>query len=151
LRCDPGSDRAVALETHRRKQNVAVLGALPAIYKDFAGLEIHIADLDLDELAHAHGRIEEQLEQDLMLHVTAVLDGSEEAFQASGFGRNQAPKTDRLNHRSRLGSSGIAENPLRPGSWQESCGTLRTFVVANTYPKTLLLSGERLVGEEDAR
>ena len=29
---------------------------------------------------------------------------------------------------SRLGSSGIAENPLRPGSWQESCGTLRTFV-----------------------
>src|SRR5271166_4498573 len=28
----------------------------------------------------------------------------------------------------RSGSSGIAENPLRPGSWQESCGTLRTFV-----------------------
>jgi hypothetical protein len=31
-------------------------------------------------------------------------------------------------NRSRLGSSGIAENPLRPGSWQKSCGTLRTFV-----------------------
>ena len=30
--------------------------------------------------------------------------------------------------RSRVGSSGIAENPLRPGSWQESCWTLRTFV-----------------------
>jgi hypothetical protein len=46
---------------------------------------------------------------------------------ASGFGRNQAPKTDRLNQVP-FGSSGIAENPLRPGSWQESCGTLRTFV-----------------------
>ena len=30
--------------------------------------------------------------------------------------------------RSRYGSSGLAENPLRPGSWQESYGTLRTFV-----------------------
>jgi hypothetical protein len=39
----------------------AVLGAVAAIDKDFAGLQIHIADLDLDELAHAHGRIEEVL------------------------------------------------------------------------------------------
>ena len=31
-------------------------------------------------------------------------------------------------NRSRLGSSGIAENPLRPDCWQKSCGTLRTFV-----------------------
>src|SRR6516225_7555000 len=38
-----------------------------------------------------------------------------------------SPKTDRLNQVP-FGSSGIAENPLRPGSWQESCGTLRTFV-----------------------
>ena len=74
----------VALEHQaeaRRKQDVAVLGALAAIDKDLAGLEIHIADLDLDELADAHGRIEDEFEQDLMLHVTAVLDGSEEAFQ----------------------------------------------------------------------
>ena len=74
----------VALEHQaeaRRKQDVAVLGALAAIDKDLAGLEIHIADLDLDELAHAHGRIEEQFEQDLVLHVAAVLDGSKEAFQ----------------------------------------------------------------------
>jgi hypothetical protein len=27
-----------------------------------------------------------------------------------------------------LASFSIAENPLRLGSWQESCGTLRTFV-----------------------
>ena len=50
--------------------------------------------------------------------------------QASGFGRNQAPKTDRLNQVPswEFRNAGIAENPLRPGSWQESCGTLRTFV-----------------------
>ncbi len=40
----------------RRKQDVAVLGTLAAIDKDLAGLEIHIADLDLDDLARAHGR-----------------------------------------------------------------------------------------------
>jgi hypothetical protein len=57
------------------------LAPLQRLIKDLAGLEIHIADLDLDELAHAHGRIEEQFEQDFMLHVAAVLDGSEEAFQ----------------------------------------------------------------------
>ena len=65
----------------RRKQNVAVLGAFAAIDKNLADIEVDIADLDLDELAHAHRRIEEQLEQDLVLHVTAVLDGAEEAFQ----------------------------------------------------------------------
>jgi len=52
-----------------------------AIDKNLAGIEVDIADLDVDELAHAHRRIEEQLEQDLVLHVTAVLDGAEEAFQ----------------------------------------------------------------------
>ena len=35
----------------------------------------------------------------------------------------------------RSGSSGIAENPLRPGSWQESCGTLRTFVGLTPHPR----------------
>ena len=74
----------VALEHQaeaRRKQDVAVLGAFAAIDKNLAGIEVDIADLDVDELAHAHRRIEEQLEQDLVLHVTAVLDGAEEAFQ----------------------------------------------------------------------
>ena len=65
----------------RRKQDAAVLGAFAAIDKNLAGIEVDIADLDVDELAHAHRRIEEQLEQDLVLHVTAVLDGAEEAFQ----------------------------------------------------------------------
>jgi hypothetical protein len=51
------------------------------LIKNLAGIEVDIADLDVDELAHAHRRIEEQLEQDLVLHVTAVLDGAEEAFQ----------------------------------------------------------------------
>ena len=53
----------------RRKQDVAVLGAFAAIDKNLAGTEVDIADLDVDELAHAHRRIEEQLEQDLVLHV----------------------------------------------------------------------------------
>src|SRR4029077_6356491 len=43
-----------------------------------------------------------------------------------------SPKTDRLNQVP-FGSSGIAANPLRPGSWQESCGTLRTFVVLTLF------------------
>ena len=41
----------------RRKQDVAVLGAFAAIDKNLAGLEVDIADLDADELAHAHRRI----------------------------------------------------------------------------------------------
>ena len=65
----------------RRKQNVAVLGAFAPIDQNFAGIEVDVADLDVDELAHAYSRIEEQFEQDLVLHVAAVLDGSEGPFQ----------------------------------------------------------------------
>ena len=36
----------------RRKQDVAVLGAFAPIDEDLAGLEIHIADLDVHEHAH---------------------------------------------------------------------------------------------------
>jgi len=85
-----------------------------------------------------------------MLHVTAVLDGSEEAFQASGFGRNQAPKTDRLKQvpswefRNRRKS-------FTPRLLAKILWDFAYLCWANTYPKTLLLSGERLVGEEDAR
>jgi hypothetical protein len=39
------------------------------IDKNLAGIEVDIADLDVDELAHAHRRIEEQLEQDLVLQI----------------------------------------------------------------------------------
>jgi hypothetical protein len=70
----------------RRKQNVAVLGAFAPIDQNFAGIEVDVADLDVDELAHAYSRIEEQFEQDLVLHVAAVLDGSEEPFQ-TGVGK----------------------------------------------------------------
>src|ERR1700730_9528439 len=54
------------------------------IDENFAGIEVDIADLDVDELAHAYSRIEEQFEQDLMLHIAAFLDGSEEPFQIGG-------------------------------------------------------------------
>jgi hypothetical protein len=62
----------------RRKQNVAVLGAFAPIDQNFAGIEV--------DVAHAYSRIEEQFEQDLVLHVAAVLDGSEEPFQ-TGVGK----------------------------------------------------------------
>jgi hypothetical protein len=53
-----------------------------------------------------------------MLKLTDPLLTRAESKAISVFRLNQVP----------FGSSGIAENPLRPGSWQESCGTLRTFV-----------------------
>jgi len=46
-----------------------------------SGIEVDIADLDVDEFVHAYSGIEEQFEQDLVLHIAALLDGSEEAFQ----------------------------------------------------------------------
>jgi hypothetical protein len=65
----------------RWKQNVAVLGPFAPIDENFAGIEVDIADLDVDELVHAYSGIEEQFEQDLVLHIAAILDGSEEPFQ----------------------------------------------------------------------
>ena len=65
----------------RRKQNVAVLGAFTPVDENFAGIEVDIADLDVDEFVHAYSGIEEQFEQDLVLHIAALLDGSEEPFQ----------------------------------------------------------------------
>ena len=59
------------------------------------------------------------------LNLLGEYDFSEDKLQDSVGIKH--PKTDRLNQVP-FGSSGIAENPLRPGSWQESCGTLRTFV-----------------------
>jgi hypothetical protein len=34
----------------------------------------------MDEFVHAYSGIEEQFEQDLVLHIAALLDGSEEPF-----------------------------------------------------------------------
>jgi hypothetical protein len=50
-------------------------GTFAPIDENFAGIEVDVADLDVDELAHAYSRTEEQFEQDLVLHVAAVLDG----------------------------------------------------------------------------
>ncbi len=65
----------------RWKQNVAVLGSFAPIDENFAGIEVDIPDLDVDEFVHAYNGIEEQFEQDLVLHIAALLDGSEEPFQ----------------------------------------------------------------------
>src|SRR5260221_10584768 len=65
----------------RWKQNVAVLGSFAPIDENFAGIEGDIPDLDVDEFVHAYNGIEEQFEQDLVLHIAALLDGSEEPFQ----------------------------------------------------------------------
>ena len=59
------------LSTKRKQQNVAVLGAFAPIDENFAAIEV----------AHAYSRIKEQFEQDLVVHVATVLDGSEEPFQ----------------------------------------------------------------------
>ena len=76
-----GSDCGCGAQVEaRREQDVAVFGALTAIDKDLAGLEVNVTDLDVHELACAHGSIEEQFEQDLMLYIAAVLDGPEKLF-----------------------------------------------------------------------
>ena len=49
---------------------------------NLAGIDVDIADLDVDELAHAHRRIEEQLRAGSSCCTSPrVLDGAEEAFQ----------------------------------------------------------------------
>ena len=67
------------------------------------------------------------------LNLLGEYDFSEDKLQDS-VGIKPPKLTDKT--RSRLGSSGIAENPLRHGSWQESCGTLRTFV--GLTPKAIM-------------
>jgi len=57
----------------RWKQNVAVLGSFAPIDENFAGIEVDIPDLDVDEFVHAYSGIEEQFEQDLVLHIAALL------------------------------------------------------------------------------
>ena len=57
----------------RWKQNVAVLGSFAPIDENFAGVEVDIPDLDVDEFVHAYSGIEEQFEQDLVLHIAALL------------------------------------------------------------------------------
>ena len=42
----------------------------------FAGIEVDIADLDVDELAHAYSSIEEQFEQDLLRRIKDLLPHS---------------------------------------------------------------------------
>ena len=59
----------------------ATFGTFAPIDQNFAGVEIDVADLDVDELADPNGGVEEQLEHNLVLKVAAVLDGSEEPFQ----------------------------------------------------------------------
>jgi hypothetical protein len=54
---------------------------LAPIDENFAGIEVDIPDLDVDEFVHVYSGIEEQFEQDLVLHIAALLDGSEEPFQ----------------------------------------------------------------------
>src|SRR5258708_39862729 len=51
----------------RRKQNVAVLGAFAPIDENFAGIEVDIADLDVDEFVHAYSGIEEQFDPATLL------------------------------------------------------------------------------------
>lgn len=49
--------------------------------KDAAVLQIHIIDVDARQLADANGRIKQQLQQDLVLDVAALLDDLEETHE----------------------------------------------------------------------
>jgi hypothetical protein len=49
--------------------------------KDAAVLQIHIIDVDARQLADANGRIKQQLQQDLVLDVAALLDDLEETLE----------------------------------------------------------------------
>ena len=59
----------------------ATFGTFAPIDQNVAGIEVDVANLDVDELADPNGGVEEQLEHNLVLEVAAVLDGSEEPFQ----------------------------------------------------------------------
>src|SRR6516165_9922166 len=61
------------------EQDVAVLAALASADEDLALLGVHVLDTDVDQLADAHGRVEEQLEHDLVLEVATLLEDPEEA------------------------------------------------------------------------
>ena len=65
----------------RGKQDVAVFRALAAVDEDLAAIEIDVSDLDVDQFADPHRRIEEELHQDLLLHIAGVLDSAKEAFE----------------------------------------------------------------------
>jgi hypothetical protein len=60
-----------------------VFSALAPIDENLAGLTVHVTSLDVHALAHAHGRVNEPCERDLVRHIAAVLDGSKEPFQFS--------------------------------------------------------------------
>ena len=59
----------------------SVLGTLATVDEDFAAIKVDVADLDVHQLADAHGCIEEEFEEDFVLHVTAGLNGPKKALQ----------------------------------------------------------------------
>lgn len=66
-----------------REQDVAILGALALIDENLAAIAIHVLHADIGQFADAHGRVEKQLEHDLVLEVAAFLDDMEEALEIS--------------------------------------------------------------------
>src|SRR4051794_28110831 len=60
-----------------REQDVAALAALAAFDEDLVPVQIDVPDLDAHEFTHPHRSIEEKLEHDLMLDITAVLNDVE--------------------------------------------------------------------------
>src|SRR3954463_3281144 len=62
-------------------QDIAILAPLAPVDEDLALLGVHVLDADADQLADAHGGVEEQLEHDLVLQVAALLDDAKESFE----------------------------------------------------------------------
>ncbi len=64
-----------------REQDVAILGALALVDENLAAIAIHVLHTDIGQLTDAHGRVEQQLEHNLMLEITAFLGDAEEALE----------------------------------------------------------------------
>lgn len=55
---------------------MAVPGPLTAVDEDLAAIEVHVGDFNVDEFADPYGGIEQELHQNLLLHVAAFLDNT---------------------------------------------------------------------------
>ncbi len=65
----------------QREKRYSGLGSLAAFDEDLVPVQIDIPNFDAHQFTDTNRCVEEQLEHDLVLHVAAILDDVEEAFQ----------------------------------------------------------------------
>jgi hypothetical protein len=64
-----------------REEDVAIFATFAFLDEDFTLVKINIADFNVDQFADSHSGQEEELEHDLVLKVTALLEHAKELFQ----------------------------------------------------------------------